>query len=86
MSDLDLTIRSAQGDRKVACTVPDDYRSEEILEGLRREWQLAPEHDFVLRVVRTGRQLAPNEPLATAGVRSGDELELFPVLVAGAAG
>lgn len=83
MSDLEITIRTAQGDRKVACEVGPDYRAEEILEGLRNEWSLPADHDFVLRVVRTGRQLAPGETLATAGICAGDELELFPVLVAG---
>lgn len=83
MSDLEITIRTAQGDRKVACEVGPDYRAEEILEGLRQEWGLASDHDFVLRCVRTGRQLAPGESLSAAGVAAGDELELFPVLVAG---
>ncbi|MAG57167.1 MAG: hypothetical protein CMJ83_12815 [Planctomycetes bacterium] len=83
MSDLEITIRTAQGDKKVACEVGPDYRSEEILEGLRQKWGLAADHDFVLRVVRSGRQLAPGETLGSAGVQGGDELELFPVLVAG---
>jgi hypothetical protein len=83
MNDLEITIRTAQGDRKVACEVGPDYRAEELLEGLRQEWGLPDDHDFVLRVVRSGRQLAPGETLQSAGVAAGDELELFPVLVAG---
>lgn len=83
MSELEITIKNAQGDRKVACEVPSDYRVEEVLEGLRGEWKLASTHDFVLRHARSGRQLLPSETLVSAGVSSGDELELFPVLVAG---
>lgn len=83
---MELTIKSAQGDRKVACEVSPDYRAEEILEGLRSEWQLPKDHDYVLRHPRSGRQLTPGETLASAGIEHGDELELFPVLVAGARG
>jgi len=83
MTDLQLTIKSSQGDRKVACEVSPDYRVEEVLEGLRDEWNLPRDHDFVLRHVRSGRQLAPAESLGEAGVESGDTLELFPILVAG---
>lgn len=85
MNNLDITIRSVQGDRKAACDVGADYRAEEVLEGLRNEWRLPADHDFVLRHLRTGRQLAPGETMAEAGVKSGDELELFPVLIAGGA-
>lgn len=86
MTDLSLTIKSSQGDRKVACEVTPDYRVDEVLEGLRSEWNLPRDHDYVLRHVRSGRQLAPGETLAAAGVESGDVLELFPILVAGARG
>lgn len=84
--DIEITIRTAQGDRRVACDVGADFTVQEVLDGLRAEWNLPADHDYVLRHVRTQRQLAPGETLAHAGMKSGDELELFPILVAGASG
>jgi len=83
MNEMTIRVRTAQKDRHVEIALDDACRVEEILSELRQEWDLPEEHDFVLRLLRTGRQLAPHETLREAGVKDGDELELFPILVAG---
>ena len=83
MEPMIVTVRTAQGDRHLEIELDATYTASEIVDAVRKQLHMPEGHDCVLRLPRTGRQLAPGETLAQAGVEDRDELELMPVLVAG---
>jgi uncharacterized ubiquitin-like protein YukD len=81
---LTLTIRTLDKSRQAQVTLPSDYTVEELIEASRHNWKLPKDTDFTIRSDRLGKQLGARDALAAVGVRSGDILEVVPLLEAGA--
>ena len=87
MSDdtLTLTLRTLDKSRHAQVTLPVDYTVEELIEASRHNWALPRDTDYVIRSERLGRQLGARDDLGSAGVATGDILEVVPLLEAGTA-
>jgi hypothetical protein len=83
MQELSIQVRTANRDRKAELGVPSDLMVDEILEACRVNWQLPANYEYIIRCDRLGRELRPSDTLATAGVRSGDILEVQQIADAG---
>jgi hypothetical protein len=85
MGDISLIIRTADKARKAEVTVADTQTCGDIIQAAVDNWALPKETDYtVINVSKTPPQtLNPATALATAGVLTGETLEIQPVLVAG---
>ena len=83
---ITLTVRTLDKSRQAQVTLPTDYTVEELIEASRHNWKLPADTDFTIRSDRLGKQLGARDELAAAGVRTGDILEVVPLLEAGSRG
>lgn len=81
---LNITIRTLDKSRQAQVTLPSDYTVEELIEASRHNWKLPTDTDFTIRSERLGRQLGARDALGPIGIRTGDVLEVVPLLEAGA--
>ena len=65
-------------------TLPREQRGADLIQGAIANWSLPSDTDYSLVNVTKGRVLQPNVPLSSDIVADADELEIQPVLVAGA--
>lgn len=89
MASIDVTVIDVTGSREQAASLPDDAPVRRIIAKLV-ELMALPTHgpdgqplSYRFHHKASGRQLADDETLATANVRSGDLLRLQPEIVAG---
>jgi len=80
---ITLTVRTLDKSRQAQVTLPSDYTVEELIDASRHNWKLPTDTDFTIRSERLGKQLGARDELASAGVRTGDILEVVPLLEAG---
>ena len=86
MSELSLIIRTADKSRKAEITVDSNQTGGDIIQAAVENWALPRDTDYTITNVcrPTPQTLNPSESLAKYGIRSGETLEIQPVLVAGA--
>lgn len=80
--ELKLTVRTADQTRKAEITLAPSSSGDEVVQSAVDNWALPADTDYTLVNTSTGKAIAPGESLA-AHVKSGDVLEVQPVLVAG---
>ncbi len=81
---LSLTLSMYDRSRRAAVRLPANTTVGELLAQCTERWQL-PVTTFAFRDVATNCLLLESEELATAGVKYGAELQIFPLLEGGAA-
>lgn len=82
--DLKLTIRTADQTRRAEVSIDSGSTGADIIQGAVDNWALPADTDYSLVNVSTGKLLSPRDLLDHDKVKSGDVLEVQPVLVAGA--
>ena len=85
MSDMELTLRTADRARKAEVTVDDSQTCGEVVQSAVENWTLPADSEYTLTNVSKVPPvtLDPSTDLAAAGVLAGETLEIQPVLVAG---
>lgn len=83
MSDIKLTVQTADQTRKAEITVPEGTSASEVLEAAIDNWSLPTETEYSIANLSSGQALVPTEKVGTGLVSEGDVLEIQPVLVAG---
>lgn len=83
MSDVSVTIRTADRTRKAAVTLPAALTVDQVVSTTQQRWNLPPNSDYAVRLESTGQQLEGSKTLASAGVQNDDVLEVYPILEAG---
>ncbi|MFM9108828.1 MAG: EsaB/YukD family protein [Chloroflexota bacterium] len=83
MEDIDINIRTANGDRKADLQVRPDVTVGELLDSARQQWSLPGTYEYKLRSERLGRELRPSDTLGALGIASGDRLEILQYADAG---
>lgn len=79
-----VILRTADRTRKAEVTLPRDQRGTDLIQGALTNWSLPTDTDYSLVNVTKGRVLPPESRLSEDIVADHDELEIQPVLVAGA--
>lgn len=82
-NDLKLTIRTADQTRRADVTLDANSTGADVIQGAVDNWALPADTDYSLVNVSTGQLLSPRDLLDRDKVKSGDVLEVQPVLVAG---
>ena len=83
MSELNLTIRMADRSRKAEINVSPELVIKDVIQGAIQNWELPRDLDYTIVNATSGRTLRPDDTLYRAGVKTGDMLEVQPVLTAG---
>lgn len=83
-NDLKLTIRTADQTRRAEVTLDSGSTGADVIQGAVDNWALPADTDYSLVNVSTGELVSPRDLLDHHKVKSGDVLEVQPVLVAGA--
>lgn len=83
MSQLDVTIRTANGDRKAEIQVSPEVTVGELLASAKQQWALPGTYEYKLRSERLGRELRPTDTLGAVGIAAGDRLEILQYSDAG---
>lgn len=83
MSDIHVIIRTADQTRKAEVTLDSSNTGADIIQASVDNWTLPTDTDYSLVNTTSGKTLTPNSSLGDSGIKSGDVLEVQPVLVAG---
>lgn len=83
MSDVTIIIRTADQTRKAEVSMSNDNTGADVINASVQNWSLPADTDYTLVNASNGKALLPRESLSANGVKSGDILEIQPVLVAG---
>lgn len=85
MSDISLTIRTADRTKKAEVTVSDSQTCGDIIQAAVDNWSMPKDTDYTITNTSKNppQTFNPSMTLAKAGVVSGEILEIQPVLVAG---
>ncbi len=83
MGELNLSIRMADRSRKAEISVSPELIIKDVIEGAIQNWELPRDIDYTIVNATTGRTLNPTDTMGRAGIRTGDLLEVQPVLTAG---
>ncbi|WP_445177701.1 hypothetical protein [Pseudomonas sp. McL0111] len=83
MSDINVIIRTADQTRKAEVTLDSSNTGADIIQASVDNWTLPTDTDYSLVNTTSGKTLTPNSRLEDSGIKSGDILEVQPVLVAG---
>lgn len=81
---MKVILRTADRTRKAEVTVPRDQRGADLIQAALTNWSLPSDAEYSLVNVTKGRVVHPNTALSSDQVSDQDELEIQPVLVAGA--
>lgn len=84
MSDVTVILRTADRTRKAEVTVPRDNTGADLIQGAVNNWSLPTDSEYSLVNVTKGKTINPETRLSDDIVSEKDELEVQPVLVAGA--
>ena len=85
MDQLDVTIRTANGDRKADIRVSAEVTVDELLGSARKQWALPGTYEYKLRSERLNRELRGSDSLGAIGIIPGDRLEVLQYSDAGSA-
>lgn len=83
VSDIKLTIQTADQTRKAQISVPEGTTTSEVLQAAIDNWALPLETEYSVANISNGQALVPTQSLSNNLVSEGDVLEIQPVLVAG---
>ena len=83
MSEVSILIRTADQTRKAGVTLSLQTTGADVIQAAVDNWALPTDTDYSLVNVTQGKSLVPSAILGTGGVKSGDTLEIQPVLQAG---
>lgn len=81
---MKVILRTADRTRKAQVTLPRDQRGADLIQAALTNWSLPSDAEYSLVNVTKGRVVHPNTALSSDQVSDQDELEIQPVLVAGA--
>ena len=84
MSDVSVVLRTADRTRKAEVTIPRNQRGGDLVQAALTNWALPADTEYSLVNATKGRVLHPDALLSDDQVSDKDELEIQPVLVAGA--
>ncbi|MGI9253063.1 MAG: EsaB/YukD family protein [Thermomicrobiales bacterium] len=84
MDQLDVTLKTANGNRKADIQVAADVTVGELLDSARQQWALPGNYEYILRSEHLGRELRPSDSLGAIGIVTGDRLEILQISDAGA--
>jgi hypothetical protein len=79
-----VILKTADRTRKAEVTIPRDQRGADLIQSAVTNWSLPSDTDYALANVTKGRTIHPSAALSEAEVSDNDQLEIQPVLVAGA--
>lgn len=79
-----MILRTADRTRKAEVTIPRDQRGADLIQGATTNWSLPTDTEYSLVNVTRNRVMPPESRLSADVVSDNDELEIQPVLVAGA--
>jgi hypothetical protein len=82
MSDRKLTLRTADQSRRAEIDFDQNSTGSEIIQAAVDNWALPADMDYTLVNTTSGQVLSPSQSLDRQ-VKTGDVLEVQPVLVAG---
>jgi len=82
-NSLELVLRTHDSSRVADVTVPSDMTTQQLIETCTERWKLLSDREYAIVCERLHRQLPPREPLGAAGVQTGDEVVVYPLLEAG---
>ena len=82
MSDRKLTLRTADQTRRADIDFDQNSTGSEIIQAAVDNWALPADMDYTLVNTTSGQVLSPSQSLERQ-VKTGDVLEVQPVLVAG---
>jgi hypothetical protein len=83
MAEISVIIRTADQTRKAEVAMEDSSAAKDVIDGAVSNWTLPTDTDYSLVNTSNGKTITPSMTLADAGVKSGEILEIQPVLVAG---
>ena len=83
MSDLKLIVRTADRARKAEIELQQLMTGADVIQAAVEKWSLPRDTDYSLVNDTQKKTVNPSDTLETEGVKSGDTLEIHPVLVAG---
>jgi hypothetical protein len=84
MDEVIVVIRTADRTRKAEVTIPRDQTGADLIQGAVTNWALPTDTEYSLVNVTKGKAIRPESVLSNDLVSERDELEVQPVLVAGA--
>jgi hypothetical protein len=82
MANISITISMYDRSRRAAVTLPDSTKVEVLMEQCSQRWAL-PHASFIFRNVGSNQLLLEEESLMEAGIGSGSELQIFPLVEGG---
>ena len=81
--EIDVIIRTADQTRKAEVSLSSSNTGADVMQAAVDKWSLPTDTDYSLVSVSSEQTLLPSTSLGESGVKSGDILEVQPVLVAG---
>lgn len=82
MQTVSVFLAMYDRSRRAEVTLPASMTVGELMEQCEKRWSL-PEDSFVVRDVQRNRLLLEHETIADAGIESGSELQIFPLVEGG---
>jgi WXG100 protein secretion system (Wss), protein YukD len=79
---ITITISLYDASRRAEVTLPTSMSVGDLMDQCSRRWSL-PHATFVFRLIGSDELLLEGESLRLAGVRDGDELQIYPILEGG---
>lgn len=83
MSDLTVVVRTADRTRKAEVVMQSGNTGADVIQAAVGNWALPTDTDYTLVNATSGKMILPEETLGAGSAKSGDVLEVQPVLVAG---
>lgn len=83
MAELSIIVRTADQTRKAEVSMEDSTLAKDVIENAVSNWSLPTDTDYSIVNTSSGKSITPTTSLGDAGIKSGDILEVQPVLVAG---
>ena len=80
---IQLTIRTATGDRSANIAAPLDSTIADILDSAKTNWNLPADYEYIVRSRNLAGQLVESQTLQQAGISENDVLEIQPLADAG---
>lgn len=83
MATITIKIMTHDRSRCAEVTLPDSLTVGDLVFQCQKRWQLDHSEVFAVRDMGQNSRLEENDSLSTAGVRSGTELQIFPLVEGG---
>lgn len=83
MTEINVIIRTADQTRKAEVSLESSNTGADVIQAAVDNWSLPTDTDYSLVSTSSGKTLTPASTLGDSGIKSGDILEVQPVLVAG---